>query len=544
MIVTTRHLGQLAAALDHRDSQGGLDEGELQLYTAYTLLADEAGRSTATSAELFALLGVRRSGHEHAARKAISAARMGLKSRGLIACTRSASSRINPRTGALLDTPWEITLSAVRVRPFAWAGTSEWLGRLLADVSRRPITRKVGLKLARALDASGQLGPVTRKDLADLLDVHRDVAIRELRQLGELGFSVELREDRSVRPALCAVSVRNVLAAEVRPAAIVATAPTPGTSRPALSRRGVVPAGLCVELDVPSNIAAVELDEAMRTLWYRAPVERAIKRGEANLPAGTKLSNQQKFDEYVRPVLDLQENVPAPLLKGALVETNSRNWNIYALYLRKVIANRAAVHAHAPKGTPKTNGQVASEERALVLGRAHKLLADAARLNGRGETELARPLLTELLAIAPAYAAVEGEDEQKVLRHFQIAFKCGSRDPFCLWHRRYGWDYLPEWDPDEQEPSAARNASPAALTAIRITAEAGQVNDADWLGELARICDAHPGVVPLWLAPPHGEETPFTIGAAQVRVSATAGFAAAIAALKQRPAATASATQS
>ena len=198
----------LAAALDYRSADRGLlNTAELQLFARYIQLGGDSGRSAASNAELVVGLRARRRGHP-AHRKAFAGAdgaRHSLEQRRLIACTRAVRSMRNPRTSALMVTPWQVTITAdsEHVRPFAWAAAAEWIGRMLDEAALPSHARQIALRLARALDATGQLA-ATREELAELLDVHRGTALKGLRLLETRGL-VSLREDRSTRPAVFTV---------------------------------------------------------------------------------------------------------------------------------------------------------------------------------------------------------------------------------------------------------------------------------------------------------------------------------------------------
>jgi hypothetical protein len=207
----------LATALDHRSADGDLlSVAELQLFARYIQLGGDSGRSGASNAELVEGLSARRRGHP-AHRKAFAGAngaRHSLEQRGLIACTRAVRSIRNPRTSALMVTPWQVTITAdsEHVRPFAWAAAAEWIGRMLDDAALPSHARQIALRLARALDATGQLA-ANRQQLAELLDVHRGTALKGLRLLETRGL-VSLRENRDRRTAVFAI--RATIPAHVR----------------------------------------------------------------------------------------------------------------------------------------------------------------------------------------------------------------------------------------------------------------------------------------------------------------------------------------
>jgi hypothetical protein len=194
----------LAAALDHTDADRGvLSTAELQLFARYVTLSDASGRSAASNAELVVGLSARRLG-QRAGRKAFSGAngaRRSLEQRGLIACDRTATGKRHVRTGAVMVTPWSVTITidCDHVRPFAWSSAPEWIVRMLGDGALPAHARQIALWLARALRTDGAFD-ATRKELAEVLGVHRDTALKGLRLLEARGH-LSLHERQELRRA-------------------------------------------------------------------------------------------------------------------------------------------------------------------------------------------------------------------------------------------------------------------------------------------------------------------------------------------------------
>lgn len=195
-------------------------------------------------------------------------------------------------------------------------------------------------------------------------------------------------------------------------------------------------------------------------LWYKDLVQSAIDLAELQLKDGRKLSLSRRLNNFVRPVLALQEQYQShpPLLRYALEKTiagpslgqpDTHGWN---KYLAKVCTNNEQRFT-GDKPTPATNAAVKlAHSPDKVHERLCLRLRDAYDLNKSAKTEPAKAeeamkLLWALLAAIDLLADTLYEDDRALARASIIeSFKRGAS--YELIEEQHGaaafLDYLPK----------------------------------------------------------------------------------------------------
>lgn len=215
--------------------------------------------------------------------------------------------------------------------------------------------------------------------------------------------------------------------------------------------------------------ALIDEEARLRSLlWYPELVDKAIAAAGKHLKSGS-VSLSRRVNSFYRPVVELQEQYVRypPLVKYALTETlrsnalrgqrNERWWHYTAVVCRNNLA-RFSRAAH-------------SDEAATVLGAlrlrersVREMLDRAADLNGAGEREAARMLLSDILAQVAELAPLFGDSPELADAALRECFKRGSSDPLSIapetddfWA---GIDFYPEWSwPDGLTRTCAESVS-------------------------------------------------------------------------------------
>lgn len=211
-------------------------------------------------------------------------------------------------------------------------------------------------------------------------------------------------------------------------------------------------------------------DEALRMrsmLWYPKLVDYAVTRTEAHHPTKRKISLRSRMNNFYRPILDLQERFATHpgLVKKALEITiqnrilerppdKTRRWWRYTLKVCEgELRNYAAMGPQ--EGTiahEEANNSLPAREKAV-----RELLARAGDLNGRGDSEAARALLSDILAQADAVAGLFDGDAHRAENALREAFKQGSSDFASIQPDTTGFafDFYPEWQWPQPAGAAA-----------------------------------------------------------------------------------------
>ena len=201
-------------------------------------------------------------------------------------------------------------------------------------------------------------------------------------------------------------------------------------------------------------------DEALRLrglLWHPKLVDYAITRTEAHHPKRKAISLTSRINNFYKPVLDLQETyVHAPgvvkyaieqTIKNAVLERppdQTRRWWRYAVKV-------AESNVRTFTGDGPAAGSIAAEEKRTSLPALERAMRDllgrAADLNGRGDTESARALLSDIIAQAESLAGLFDGDAQRCETALREAFKQGTSDFVAIKPDKLGiaFDFYPEW---------------------------------------------------------------------------------------------------
>jgi hypothetical protein len=210
-------------------------------------------------------------------------------------------------------------------------------------------------------------------------------------------------------------------------------------------------------------------------VWHKELLGRAMELAELQLKAGRKLSESRRLDNFVRPLLALQDKYGnPPLLKYALEQTiegpalhqpDTRGW---VKYLGKVCENNSArfTGAGPPPGTNASVKASHSPERLREHLRA--LLRQAYDHNKRNETEAALTLLWRMLAAVSVLAPALYAGDIALARASIIeSFKRGSG--YELTDEQKGptafLDYLPQAAWPHRAPLEDELAGVSAVTA-------------------------------------------------------------------------------
>lgn len=234
----------------------------------------------------------------------------------------------------------------------------------------------------------------------------------------------------------------------------------------ALGYRVVVPEASEKRHREESDLKA-EAERLRNLLWYPELVDAAVALAEGSLKAGHKISTSRIVSGFYKPVLELQATyVSAPLIKYSLEQaiahkvptgTRSHRWWRYPLTICENNKTNAKF-AGAPVDLGTNAAAAKAEAPETRCDALRDLLARAADLNGRGEGDSARALLSDLLAdenvrgIAPLF----GKDIALADCSLREAFKQGITDFVGIDPSgRMRRDYYPEWEWPAEVPTAS-----------------------------------------------------------------------------------------
>lgn len=189
-----------------------------------------------------------------------------------------------------------------------------------------------------------------------------------------------------------------------------------------------------------------EIDRLRDLVWYPDLVEQAIEMASGATRSGKKITLNRQLNNFWKPVWDLQEKYPSPMVvKYALEQTlaagvpgqpSSYRWFRYM----EVVAKNAAHQNERREGGSDVSDEVKQAETTV-----RDLLSRAASLNGMDQSEGARALLSDILAMAPSLVSLFDGDEDLCEKSLREAYKQGSSDFRGIQPDQYGLDFYPEW---------------------------------------------------------------------------------------------------
>lgn len=220
-----------------------------------------------------------------------------------------------------------------------------------------------------------------------------------------------------------------------------------------------------------------EAERLRNLLWYPELVDQCIRLAEGALKAGGKIATSRKVSGFYKPVLELQEKyVSSPLVKYALEETikqkvpagkrSSRWWRYPLTICENNKTNRRFAGTPVDSDTNAVKQAIESPE--ARQGAVRDLLRRAADLNGRGEYEPARALLSDLLADDNVKAVLPlfGDDRSFAECSVREAFKQGVSDFVGVDPTdSLGLDFYEEWSWPEDVATAKQRRSAARVSA-------------------------------------------------------------------------------
>lgn len=196
-----------------------------------------------------------------------------------------------------------------------------------------------------------------------------------------------------------------------------------------------------------------QAEEMRGKLWFPDLVERIVAQAEGRLKQGGKIRTSKLIKSFYQPVLEMQEqyvNYP-PLVKHALAETArkgiagqdaNRNWFNYP----KAICRNNLKNYTGAKAKAGTNAAVQDQSSLKAHERTVRdLLRRAADLNGTGQHEDARALLSDILSNARHLAPLFGGDVECADLSLREAFKQGVDYFVGIQPDPYGLNYYNEW---------------------------------------------------------------------------------------------------
>jgi hypothetical protein len=180
-----------------------------------------------------------------------------------------------------------------------------------------------------------------------------------------------------------------------------------------------------------------EIKRLQDMVWYPELVQQAIDMAGSK---NKKISLGRQLNNFWKPVYELQEEYPKPsIIRHALEQTikagipgQPKNYRWYR-YMQAVAKNYSGPVSSSqdPANSPEL------ETRAL--------LRRAAELNGSGQEEQARALLSDILSRVDSLKNVFNGDEILCERSLREAFKQGTSDFVGIRPNPYGLDFYPEW---------------------------------------------------------------------------------------------------
>lgn len=194
-----------------------------------------------------------------------------------------------------------------------------------------------------------------------------------------------------------------------------------------------------------------EITRLRDLVWYPDLVDKAIDMASASTRSGKKITLNRQLNNFWKPVWDLQEKYPSPnVVKYALEQTisagvpgqpSSYRWYRYM----EVVAKNAARQGEKSAGSQDWSDELRQSEQM-----ARDLLRRAAALNGMDQSDQARALLSDILAIQPSLLPLFDGDADLCEKSLREAYKQGSSDFRGIQPDPYGLDFYPEWSWEEQ----------------------------------------------------------------------------------------------
>lgn len=195
-----------------------------------------------------------------------------------------------------------------------------------------------------------------------------------------------------------------------------------------------------------------EIERLRNLVWYPEIVDELIKQANSQIRSGKGISLSRQLNTFWKPVWELQETHPSPpLVRYAMEQTlkarivaQPKNHRWFR-YMQVVAKNSNKNFAPDPKARPGSGSDPREHEQQM-----RGLLRRAATLNGSGEAEQARALLSDILAQVESLAPLFAGDQELCETSLREAFKQGSSDFVGIRPDPYGLDFYPEWSwPDE-----------------------------------------------------------------------------------------------
>lgn len=439
------------ALLDHALSLD-LKPAEFALYLAF--LERERETFIASRATLAAELGSRWRSKSAAAVETVGDAARALVVAGLVERERTPNRETGATDGP--ETPYTYCLAPVAGAPAPqWDGaraTVRAMVRRLPEVGPTALT--AGARLAYAATSGGSLS-ATQADLARITGLDRKTALK----------AVEVLRSRSIGIVSCVASPGRPMVYELR-LAVSDEAGDDGSIVPSTAPvREAVGAPRVVGGEGETHH---ELKEALAQVWHRDLLERVISAVERPLPAGQRLSPQERMSRYVRPLLEFQAEWAGhpPFVRYLLEEaiksapTHLGRWG---KTVEKNNGHRFRKAAYA------TNGDVAKAQSPQALEEeVRSVLRECQALTGapveerdlEGAKRLWKERLTPDVRRRVAETWFDGDD-RRANAMLLLALKFGvtdfrSIDPLA---DDLGLDCLPEWAwPTDLEPHRAWEA--------------------------------------------------------------------------------------
>lgn len=184
-----------------------------------------------------------------------------------------------------------------------------------------------------------------------------------------------------------------------------------------------------------------EISRLRELVWYPELVEEAIVEAAKPLQSG-KVSLSRQLNSFWKPVWQMQEKYSSPPLvrhaleqtirAGVIAKPRNERWFRYA----ETVARNAQGQFLGGDDTRE------GEE---YENKTRELLRRAAALNGSGQGEQAREILSDILALAEHLDGLFEGDRGLCENSLREAYKQGSSDFIGIEPDPYGLDFYPEW---------------------------------------------------------------------------------------------------
>jgi hypothetical protein len=291
-------------------------------------------------------------------------------------------------------------------------------------------------------------------------------------------------------PIPTAVVAGDATIEEPRPGQTEHEAPAPAAAGDAVPRVVPQPTSAHKQLNLEAELARLS-----GLVWHKELLRQAMDLAELQLTAGHTLSVSRRLNNFVRPVIALQDKYNPPLLKYALEQTiagpplHQPDTHGWVKYLEKVCENNCARFTSAGPASGTNAAVKAAHSPERIREHLRSLQREAYNLNKRNETEPARALLWRMLAAVPTLGPALYEDDPDLARASIVeSFKRGSSEQLTEELRGPAafLNYLPEsaWphtaplvgEPEPATAVKAETTAPAGDAGPPSTAKAAPVN--------------------------------------------------------------------